>query len=330
MTSTATKTSPTKAKTAAAKKKAEAHVVPDTAEGTWQHTIVKSGALLARGVKATAAAGTLLWQGSQEGILDWLEDRADDDVNGEGLYNELVSLLGKPRRGDANKIKTVALAVKNNGLVLSQHPSLTKAYGEAKRLTVTVKQNEEDDHAAEEFVEALTAPKSTSKPEGAASILLKQGVDEATRLIVDSVIEAAGGYEQAEPVLRSLLRSLSQEIVGRKPKPEPKTKTEATITAPSKAKAPAKTKAKPKPNPKADREDAAGEPVDEADIADPIEDDEILDDSADEVEEDDAFAALDDDADEADDEVSEDVTPEVPVKQAAAAKKKARPVVRRG
>lgn len=289
-------------------------------EGSWQDKIVKSNALLARGTKATAKAGTMLWEGAQAGILDWLEDRAEDDVNGEGLYNEIVGLLGKPRRGDAHKIKMVALAVKDHGLVLSQWEALSKAWKEAKRLIVDVQQDKDDDHAADEAVQALAvdAPKTATTAEGAAKIVLKDGVDEAVRLLLDALNGPTG--ENNTAAHRAFLRAVSQEISGRQPKPEPAPAKAATVKGAKGAKAKpaiksgaAKEKAV-KANPKSARKtleeaqvesDAAVDDLIEAEIVEHegVDFDEVLDET--------------------------DETPEVPVKKAAPVKAKARPVVRR-
>lgn len=300
-------------------KKAPVKFVPPTVEeGTWQDTIVKSGVLKSKAEAGDKKAGQLLWAGAQEGINDWLPN-SGEDASGEGLYQTLLTLLGKSRKGDASKIKTVAVAVKESGLILSSYSSLSQAYGEAKRLTDAVPAQAKEDDAAEALTEAIneSAPKSTSSIEGAAKILLGQGVDEASRVLVSSIIDAAGDYDKAEPVLRSFLRSLSQEVTGRKPKPEPKVKAPAkpkgeTVKkatakpAASKAK-PAATKAKPKPAPV------------EADLTededDYLSEDAVVQDGLDS----DLSDLLDDEVD-ADTEVE---TPEVPVKT------KAKPVVRR-
>lgn len=316
--------SKTKSKTTAKKASKPVEVEPTVEEGTWQETIFKSHKLLQRGTKATAQAGGMLWAGAQEGIIDWLDDKASDDVNAEGLYNEIVALLGSKRRGDAHKIKQVALAARDHGLTLASYPSLNKAGIEAKRLLVTVKQNEDEDNAADEAVQAIAeaAPKSTSKPEGAAQILLKDGIDEAARLLLDAL---NGGVEKdGEPVQnvaahRALLRAISQEIGGRAPKPEPKPKAEAKPKATAKAGA-GKGKARPKPNPKVsidEANEAAQKFIDEQAVEAP-EDSADIDDMFDEVE---ADAGNDDEGYE-----PEAVEPEpTPVK----AKAKPKPVVRR-
>lgn len=264
----------------APKAKPAPEVVPDVEAGTWQATIVQSAAIKKRGDAAAAKAGTLLWTGAQAGVTDWLGGAAEEDGSGEGLYNELVSLMGKSRRGDANKIKTVAIAAKNDGLVLSTFPSLNKAYNEAKRLTVTAVQDKDDDHAADEAVTALAehAPKSTSTAEGAASIVLSKGIDEAARLLLDALNGPSG--EQNTAAHRAFFRAVGQDIAGRQPKPEPKAASTGPKVGATKG-GKASPKAAPvKPNPKTARktlaeaqaesdaavEDAADQVDDSADI----------------------------------------------------------------
>lgn len=306
-------------------------VPPEVEEGTWQDTIVKSAILKERAHKGDVKAGELLWSGAQQGINDWLPN-SDDDASAEGLYQELLSLMGKSRKGDASKIAKVAVAVKDKGLTLSSFTSLSRAYGAARDLIDSAPLHDAEDNAAEELAEAIgaAAPKSTSSVDGAAKILLAAGVDEASRAIVAAVIDAAGSYDKAEPVLRSLARSLSQEIAGTKPKPEPKAKATPTpkgdtvkkaTAKPASEKAKAKPKAKPKPAPVEEIEDDEPNDIDDSTEVEYESDEDF-------ASEDEAIAnGLDSDLDDLlDDEVNEDTeveTPEVPVKT------KAKPVVRR-
>lgn len=321
------KSTPAKAKKATAKKPVK-FVPPTVEEGTWQDTIVKSAVLKGKAEAGSTKATTMLWEGAVDGITDWLAGDAETDASGEQFYNTLVGLMGTARRGDAHKIKTVAVAAKDEGLVLSAWPSLTKAVAEAKRLTQTVKQDEADDNAADEAVTALadSAPKSTSKPEGAAQIILKEGVDEAARLLLDALNGPSG--EQNTAAHRAFLRAVSQEIAGRQPKPEPKKASTAPKSGATKAKAGKPVaeqggKAKPKPNAKVKRQTVAEA---EAELAaeqeSGVEPDDI-----------DSILAEDVEDDKVADEVSEDVTPDVPVAKAdrsAKPKGKAKPIVRRG
>lgn len=183
-------------------------------KGSWQSTLQRAGSLFDKSAGERKRATALLWTGAQSGIEDWLPN-ASDDVNAENLYSEVIGILGKSRKGDASKIKTVALAVKNHGLVVSVYPNLSKAYAEARRLTQTVAQEKSEDAAADKAVEAAAAnaPKSSSTPEGAALILIAQGMDELARLLLD----ALGATNDAAH--RALMRAISQEIAGRvKPK----------------------------------------------------------------------------------------------------------------
>jgi hypothetical protein len=211
--------------------------------GTWQETLAKSATLFDRSAAGRKKASALLWEGAQEATVEWLNE-SDTDPHAEVMYADVLDILGTPRKGDASKIRTVALAVKNNGLVLSLYPNLSKAYAEARRLTQTVKVHAAEDEAAEKAVSEIVAnaPKSSSKPEGAAFIVLSQGVDEAARVLLD----ALGATNAAAH--RSLLRAISQEIAGRVPKPAPKApKSTAPKGAAKAAKGTAKKAAAPKP-----------------------------------------------------------------------------------
>lgn len=272
---------------------------PTFVKGTWQAILHNSEVKRALGAKNNKAASALLWQGAQAGIESWLPD-SDTDVSAENLYNEAkLALGGEHRKGDASKIKTVAVAVKTKGLVLSLYPNLSRAYGEAKRLTSTVAQEAAEDAAADKAIEDLiaTAPQSASTPENAAKIVLSAGLDEAARLLLD----ALGATNEAAH--RSFMRAISQEIAGRlKPKAttvkagpkagatqaptggaaqkaaphavkaQPaKPKQAATKASPVKAGATASTKAKPVARPVAVKATEVAEPAKGEPIHEPVE-----------------------------------------------------------
>ncbi len=225
---------------------------PTFEKGSWQDHLNQSAKLLDRSTTARKRASALLWQGAQEGIESWLPEAATD-VQGENLYGEILLALGTARKGDASKIKTVALAVRNNGLILATYPNLSKAYAEATRLTKTVAAEKDEDDAAEKAIEALAenAPKSTTSVEGAAQILLAKGIDGA----VVAILDALGANNEAAH--RAFMRAVSTEIAARvqaaKPKPAPKAGPKAGATQASTGTAATRatvkdgaTKAKPK------------------------------------------------------------------------------------
>lgn len=182
------------------------------AKGTWQETLAKSATLFDRSAQGRKSATALLWKGAVGAIEAW---EPDTDVSAEGLYNDVKTALGESRKGDASKIKTVALAVKNNGLVLGVYPNLSKAYVAAVAMTKTVAVHQTEDDAAEAAVKALAefTGATVSTPEDAAKIVLAKGVDEAARLLLD----ALGATNEAAH--RSFMRAISQEISGRIVKP---------------------------------------------------------------------------------------------------------------
>jgi hypothetical protein len=176
--------------------------------------------------KGSTRASAMLWEGAQQAISQWAP-KSDRDENGDKLRAAVIEALGKSRKGDASKIVTVALAVRNNDLELSTFSSLTKAYAAATALSPKARKVQADeDKAADEAVSAISAPKSTSSPEGAAKIVLAKGVDEAARLLLNEL-----GAENIA-AHRAFMRAISQEIAGRIPKPAPKPAKKA---APKKA-----------------------------------------------------------------------------------------------
>lgn len=211
-------------------------------KGTWQATLDRSASLFDKSAGDRKRATALLWDGAQEAITGWLPG-SSSDAGAEGLSNEVLDIMGKSRKGDVSKIKTVALAVKNHGLVLSLYPNLSRAYKEATRLTKTVQVEAAEDDAAEKAIEALAVPNSTTTVEGAAAILLSKGIDGA----VVAILDALGAKNEAAH--RSFMRAVSTEVAARvqaaKPKPTPKVSTPKTGA--TKAKAGQGQKAKPAP-----------------------------------------------------------------------------------
>lgn len=177
-------------------------------KGTWQATLRESSTLLDRSTKARNRASALLWSGAQTGIETWIDDPSDD-VAAEGLYATVMEALGKSRKGDASKIKTVALAVLNNGLEMGQYDNLSKAYAAASHLTKTVKVEAAEDEAANEVIEAIEAPKTASTIDSAAALLLSKGLDGAVVAILDLL------GKDNEPAHRAFMRAVSTEVASR-------------------------------------------------------------------------------------------------------------------
>lgn len=222
-------------------------------KGSWQESLQKSNALMVRSAADRKKASHLLWTGAQVAISEWLP-KATTDSTGETLYGSIIDVLGVKRKGDASKIKTVAIAVVKHNLVLASHENLSKAYAEATRLTKTVADEAAEDDAAEKAIEGLAVPNSTTTVEGAALILLGKGIDGA----VVAILDALGANNEAAH--RAFMRALSSEIADRvqaaKPKPVAKASgpkagaTQATKAAAPKATvADGSTKAKTKAEP---------------------------------------------------------------------------------
>ena len=179
----------------------------------WREDMKQAGALKDQSESNNKAAGERLWTACKIAVAEWVN--GDNGDNGEALYAEFVESYGSKRKGECSKMRTVALAVRDNGLVAGEWRNLGAAYKEAQRLTKTVVEESIEDDAAESATAAAAAaaPKSTSTPEGAALIVLSKGVDEAARLLLD----ALGAEDEAAH--RALLRAVSNEIAGRvKPK----------------------------------------------------------------------------------------------------------------
>lgn len=248
MNATATETAP---------KTAKPVKTTETKPYDWREDMKKAGQLKDRATTSNRQAGERLWKACKAGIAEWMPT-GSDDVSGEALYKEFIEAYGESRKGDCSKMKTVALAARNHGLLLGAFENLSKAYAEARRLTQTVQNEADEDNAAEQAVEAIAAeaPSTASTPANAAKIVLATGVDEAARLLLDALNGPSG--ENNVAAHRAFLRAVSSEIAGRvKPKvsavkDEPKEGAEQAKVTPTKAKAAPKTaptKAKPKAAP---------------------------------------------------------------------------------
>jgi hypothetical protein len=256
-------------------------------KGSWQESLQKSSASLARSASAKKAASTLLWKGAQEGITDWIDNHAETDTTAEGLFERVCTALGRSRKGDASKIRQVAVAVRNKGLDLAEFPNLSQAYTKAVSLTRTAQEHAVEDDAAEKAIESIEPPKSTSSVDGAAALLLSKGIDGAVVAILDTL-----GKDNHD-AHRAFARSVATEIVSRvsaaktaqqehakaeaekaraakaqeaeKAKAEKEGATESTRTKPASGKdkpAPT-TKAKPAKSSTRKAEDKAEEPTEE-------------------------------------------------------------------
>lgn len=183
----------------------------------WREDMRKAGEMKDRATSTNKAAGARLWRACQAGVAEWLPT-ASDDVSGERLYGEFLEAYGESRKGDCSKMKTVALAAKDHGMVLTAFPNLAQAYAEARRLTQTVQREAAEDEAADKVIETLAAdaPHTASTAESAAKIVLSKGLDEAARLLLDTL--GADNHEAH----RALVRAISAEVAGRV---KPKTKT---------------------------------------------------------------------------------------------------------
>lgn len=236
-------------KTKAVKVKPAPAPVVETVKGTWQDDLATSSKLRDKSDRERKRAGALLWDGAKAGIEAW---DSESDPSAERFSDEVNAVLGAGRKGDASKIKTVALAVKSNGLDLDEFPNLSKAYAEARRLTQTVKVEADEDSAADEVISALDVPKTASTAEAAAKIVLAKGVDEAARLLLDTL------GDHNFDAHRALLRALTQETSGRVKAQKEAEKKAAVVDAPkpgatqaSKADKKATPKAAPKGSTKA-------------------------------------------------------------------------------
>jgi hypothetical protein len=184
------------------------------AAGSWGDMLAKSSTLKARAGKADKQAGVLLWNGAKGAISEWTESKID--TTGETLYNDVIAALGRSRKGDASKIKLVALAFTQHGLDLTAHDGLSKAYAEARRLLQINVRNDSDDEIAEELTAAIDAPKTASSLSSAAAMLLANGIDAAVVALLDKIKDAADDDQaKTESAYRSFLRAGTAEVAAR-------------------------------------------------------------------------------------------------------------------
>lgn len=183
-------------------------------KGSWQAALSESAKLFDRADGNRQKASALLWQGGRSAIAEWLED-SDSDVEGTGLYDEVIGLMGANRKGDASKIKSVAIAARDKGLDINEFENLSRAYAEANRLTKTAKVHKAEDEAIEAAVEAVAeaAPGTTKTVEGAAQILFSKGLSGAVVAILD-VLNGPSGAQNFD-AHRAFIREVQTELASR-------------------------------------------------------------------------------------------------------------------
>jgi len=229
---------------------------------TTTETLRKSESVRAASVTSRREAGALLWEGSKAAIHEWDTNK---DSAGEFLYEEVKAALGgKHRKGDAAKVKKVALAKRDYGLVLAEWANLSQAYREACRLTDVMAREAAEDKAADAAV--ADAAKREVEPgsiEDAANRLVGAGLPQAVSAILDAL-----GKENI-PAHKALLRALTDEVGKRQAAAEkidpakPKTakpakpKGDVQVAKPAAAKPAAAKPAAAKPKPAAAKPAAA-------------------------------------------------------------------------
>lgn len=103
-------------------------------EPVWLDLLVQSRTAADEAARAAALrkqAGEYMWAGAKAMIEEW---NCDLDPDADLLYRQAVDAIGKARKGQASKIRTVALAVRDLDLHPDCYGSLSEAYRNARRL----------------------------------------------------------------------------------------------------------------------------------------------------------------------------------------------------
>ena len=168
--------------------------------------------LLAKSVEELESAAGMRTQASKtlwQGAVMVIDNRDPQDKDRSTLAQNVIDAMGKHRKGDASKIKKVALAA-DRGLDIRDYPNLSKAYNAACAIIDPKVDKDAADVAAADSIAATIDPaKPELSPEdAAAALVLSKGMKTAAVLLLDALKEDA----QAG---RGLLVALTTEMAQR-------------------------------------------------------------------------------------------------------------------
>ena len=168
--------------------------------------------LLAKSVEELESAAGMRTQASKtlwQGAVMVIDNRDPQDKDRSTLAQNVIDAMGKHRKGDASKIKKVALAA-DRGLDIRDYPNLSKAYNAACAIIDPKVDKDAADVAAADSIAATIDPaKPELSPEdAAAALVLSKGMRTAAVLLLDALKEDA----QAG---RGLLVALTTEMAQR-------------------------------------------------------------------------------------------------------------------
>ena len=168
--------------------------------------------LLAKSVEELESAAGMRTQASKtlwQGAVMVIDNRDPQDKDRSTLAQNVIDAMGKHRKGDASKIKKVALAA-DLGLDIRDYPNLSKAYNAACAIIDPKVDKDAADVAAADSIAATIDPaKPELSPEdAAAALVLSKGMRTAAVLLLDALKEDA----QAG---RGLLVALTTEMAKR-------------------------------------------------------------------------------------------------------------------
>ena len=168
--------------------------------------------LLAKSVEELESAAGMRTQASKtlwQGAVMVIDNRDPQDKDRSTLAQNVIDAMGKHRKGDASKIKKVALAA-DRGLDIRDYPNLSKAYNAACAiLDPKVDKDAADVAAADSIAATIDPAKPELSPEdAAAALVLSKGMRTAAVLLLDALKEDA----QAG---RGLLVALTTEMAQR-------------------------------------------------------------------------------------------------------------------
>ena len=211
-----------------------------TSTSTWRTALRQAGLQKDEARANTKEAGQAAWAAARAGIEEWLTVKGADP-EAQAFHGEVLHYYGKARKGEASKIRTIALATANNGLDPNTYRTLGAAYAAALKLTKIADINATEDEAlaaasaaaASAAAASAAVSAATGAPADMAIMIMSLGAKTAVTLMLDAL------GEDNLPAHRALLRELSKQVGERNEKVQAK-------TAASKPAKPAKDKTVPK------------------------------------------------------------------------------------
>lgn len=184
---------------------------------TWQEIMGRSVELMEQSSKDRKEASRLLWESAKRAIVEWMPNTSHDP-DGDELYEKIRDILGKSRKGDASKIRIVAVHHVAGNIYMFDYDNLAQAYKAVKAFIdadLERLEREWEDQTAQKATEVLSQQSSAAiSMHEAATKVLSDGVDNAAVALL-SALDRANNGEHNAPAHQAFVRAIVAEVSAR-------------------------------------------------------------------------------------------------------------------